>query len=94
MHPIGSGQCRSAGVSSSILRAAWGYSNDYMVTTTLDPSSSTPLAQAEASARAVRWAAHALTATCWISAALFLVLGTYYFTKFYWGPAILARIGL
>lgn len=24
----------------------------------------------------------------------FLLLGTYYFTKFYWGPAILARIGL
>jgi hypothetical protein len=27
-------------------------------------------------------------------ATLFLVLGTYFFTKFYWGPAILARIGL
>ena len=24
----------------------------------------------------------------------FLVLGTYFFTRFYWGPAILARIGL
>jgi hypothetical protein len=27
-------------------------------------------------------------------ATMFLVLGTYFFTKFYWGPAILARIGL
>ena len=27
-------------------------------------------------------------------ATAFLVLGTYYFTKFYWGPAILARVGL
>jgi hypothetical protein len=27
-------------------------------------------------------------------ATLFLVLGTYFFTKFYWGPAILARVGL
>jgi hypothetical protein len=27
-------------------------------------------------------------------ATLFLLLGTYFFTKFYWGPAILARIGL
>jgi hypothetical protein len=27
-------------------------------------------------------------------ATLFLALGTYFFTKFYWGPAILARIGL
>lgn len=27
-------------------------------------------------------------------ATLFLVLGTYFFTRFYWGPAILARIGL
>jgi hypothetical protein len=27
-------------------------------------------------------------------ATAFLVLGTYYFTRFYWGPAILARIGL
>jgi len=26
-------------------------------------------------------------------ATLFLLLGTYYFTKFYWGPAILARVG-
>jgi hypothetical protein len=26
-------------------------------------------------------------------ATLFLLLGTYFFTKFYWGPAILARIG-
>jgi hypothetical protein len=39
---------------------------------------------------AARWAASAAF-TC---ATLFLVLGTYYFTKFYWGPAILARIGL
>jgi Predicted membrane protein (DUF2306) len=35
------------------------------------------------------------TATAAFSCAtLFLVLGTYFFTKFYWGPAILARIGL
>ena len=27
-------------------------------------------------------------------ATLFLVTGTYYFTAFYWGPAILARVGL
>ena len=37
-----------------------------------------------------RWAATA----AFSCATLFLVLGTYYFTKFYWGPAILARIGL
>jgi hypothetical protein len=27
-------------------------------------------------------------------ATLFLLLGTYYFTRYSWGPAILARIGL
>jgi hypothetical protein len=27
-------------------------------------------------------------------ATLFLLLGTYFFTKYYWGPAILARVGL
>ena len=37
-----------------------------------------------------RWTA----AGAFSCATLFLVLGTYYFTKFYWGPAILARIGL
>jgi Predicted membrane protein (DUF2306) len=37
-----------------------------------------------------RWVATAAF-TC---ATLFLVLGTYFFTKFYWGPAILARVGL
>jgi hypothetical protein len=37
-----------------------------------------------------RWAATA----AFSCATAFLVLGTYYFTKFYWGPAILARIGL
>lgn len=37
-----------------------------------------------------RWAATA----AFSAATAFLVLGTYYFTKFYWGPAILARIGL
>jgi hypothetical protein len=37
-----------------------------------------------------RWMATAAF-TC---ATLFLVLGTYFFTKYYWGPAILARIGL
>jgi Predicted membrane protein (DUF2306) len=39
---------------------------------------------------AVRWTATA----AFSGATLFLVLGTYYFTKFYWGPAILARVGL
>jgi hypothetical protein len=39
---------------------------------------------------AARWTATA----AFTGATLFLVLGTYYFTKFYWGPAILARIGL
>jgi uncharacterized membrane protein len=39
---------------------------------------------------AARWTA----TTAFTGATLFLVLGTYYFTKFYWGPAILARIGL
>jgi hypothetical protein len=39
---------------------------------------------------AARW-----TATVTFAAAtLFLVIGTYYFTAFYWGPAILARVGL
>jgi Predicted membrane protein (DUF2306) len=38
----------------------------------------------------VRWT----TTAAFSCATLFLVLGTYYFTKFYWGPAILARIGL
>jgi hypothetical protein len=37
-----------------------------------------------------RWAA----TVAFACATLFLVLGTYFFTKFYWGPAILARIGL
>jgi len=37
-----------------------------------------------------RWTA----ASAFTCATLFLLLGTYYFTKFYWGPAILARIGL
>jgi hypothetical protein len=39
---------------------------------------------------ATRWAVTAAFGC----ATAFLVLGTYYFTKFYWGPAILARIGL
>ncbi|HKQ13014.1 MAG TPA: DUF2306 domain-containing protein [Steroidobacteraceae bacterium] len=42
-----------------------------------------------ARARSARWAA-AVAFSC---ATAFLVLGTYFFTKFYWGPAILARIG-
>jgi hypothetical protein len=37
-----------------------------------------------------RWTATAAFAF----ATLFLLLGTYQFTRFYWGPAILARIGL
>lgn len=37
-----------------------------------------------------RWVA----AAAFGGATAFLVLGTYYFTKFYWGPAILARVGL
>jgi predicted membrane protein DUF2306 len=37
----------------------------------------------------LRWTA-AVAFSC---ATAFLVLGTYFFTKFYWGPAILARIG-
>jgi hypothetical protein len=37
-----------------------------------------------------RWAA----TVAFGCATLFLLLGTYFFTKFYWGPAILARIGL
>ena len=37
-----------------------------------------------------RWA----TTAAFSCATAFLVLGTYYFTRFYWGPAILARIGL
>jgi hypothetical protein len=37
-----------------------------------------------------RWVAVA----AFSGATAFLVIGTYYFTKFYWGPAILARIGL
>jgi len=36
-----------------------------------------------------RWAVTA----AFTGATAFLVLGTYFFTKFYWGPAILARIG-
>ncbi|HKU16021.1 MAG TPA: DUF2306 domain-containing protein [Steroidobacteraceae bacterium] len=42
-----------------------------MVSTTLDPSSSAPIAPFDASARALQWAVRALTATCWTSAALF-----------------------
>jgi predicted membrane protein DUF2306 len=42
-----------------------------MVSTPLDTSSSAPLVQMETSARALRWTARALTATCWISAGLF-----------------------
>jgi len=39
--------------------------------------------------------AGALLATVTFSGAtLFLLLGTYYFTRYSWGPAILARIGL
>jgi hypothetical protein len=38
---------------------------------------------------AVRWTATAAFG----GATLFLVIGTYYFTAFYWGPAILARVG-
>jgi len=38
----------------------------------------------------VRWMATA----AFTAATLFLVLGTYFFTRFYWGPAILARVGL
>ena len=40
------------------------------------------------------------TTTRWVAAVafggatFFLLLGTYFFTKYYWGPAILARIGL
>jgi len=37
-----------------------------------------------------RWAA----STAFTIATLFLVIGTYYFTTYYWGPAILARVGL
>ena len=37
-----------------------------------------------------RW----MTTAAFTAATLFLVLGTYFFTRFYWGPAILARIGL
>jgi hypothetical protein len=32
--------------------------------------------------------------TAFGGATLFLLLGTYFFTKYYWGPAILARVGL
>jgi hypothetical protein len=39
---------------------------------------------------AVRWTATA----AFSGATLFLLIGTYYFTRFYWGPAILARVGL
>jgi hypothetical protein len=39
---------------------------------------------------AARWT----VAAAFNGATLFLLLGTYYFTRFYWGPAILARIGL
>jgi hypothetical protein len=39
---------------------------------------------------AARWAVTA----AFTGATLFLMLGTYYFTRFTWGPAILARIGL
>jgi Predicted membrane protein (DUF2306) len=42
-----------------------------MVSTALDPSSAAALARVGKSERALRWAARALTATCWISAALF-----------------------
>ncbi len=42
-----------------------------MVSTPLDTSSSAPLVRAGTSARALHWSARALTATCWISAALF-----------------------
>ena len=42
-----------------------------MASTSLDTSPSTPLVATGMSAQAVRWAARALTATCWISAALF-----------------------
>lgn len=37
---------------------------------------------------AARW----MTTAAFAGATAFLLLGTYYFTKFYWGPAILARI--
>ena len=37
-----------------------------------------------------RWVATA----AFSGATLFLLLGTYFFTRFYWGPAILARFGL
>jgi hypothetical protein len=39
---------------------------------------------------AARWAATA----AFTSATVFLLIGTYYFTRFTWAPAILARIGL
>src|SRR4026208_426358 len=42
-----------------------------MPTPSLDTSSAAALAHTGTSAQAVRWAARALTATCWISAALF-----------------------
>lgn len=42
-----------------------------MVSTPLDTSASAPLPRAATSARALHWAARALTATCWISAGLF-----------------------
>src|SRR4030095_2468332 len=42
-----------------------------MVSSPLDTSSSASLARTETSAQALHWAARALTATCWISAALF-----------------------
>lgn len=40
------------------------------------------------SAPALRWTASALLAL----ATVFLLVGTYYFTKIYWGPAILSRL--
>jgi hypothetical protein len=54
-----------------LLCADLGMTAAHMASTTLDPLSSASLAQAGASARALQWAAHVLTATCWISAALF-----------------------
>ncbi len=51
---------------------------------------------AETFIRAHRFDAHPvfrLTAAAMMAAAIgFLLIGTYYFTRFYWGPAILARL--
>ncbi len=71
-----------------------------MVSTALDPPSSAVLARVGTSALIRVPRASLSTIARWVAsvafacATLFLVLGTYFFTKFYRGPAILARIGL